>query len=76
MGRSSGGLRKLSFSSAGGGIDIRRGAPLDEFVHAMRTDKIAEIFPNKNPGALRLRDPLLLKEKCSKGDSNTHRFPY
>lgn len=31
---------------------------------------------NKNPGALRPRDPLLLKEKCSKGDSNTHGLPH
>ena len=33
-------------------------------------------FPNKNPEAVKPRDPLPLKEKCSKGDSNTHRFLY
>jgi hypothetical protein len=38
---------------------------------------IAFYLNKKNPRALRLQDLLLLRrEKCSKGDSNTHRFPY
>ena len=30
----------------------------------------------KNPEAFQLRDSLILKKKCSKEDSNLHRFPY
>ena len=32
--------------------------------------------PTKNPEAFHLRDSLKINKKCSKEDSNLHRFPY
>jgi hypothetical protein len=34
------------------------------------------IFLTKSPEAFQRRDLLILNEKCSKEDSNLHRFPY
>jgi len=33
-------------------------------------------FSTKNPEAFQLRDSLILKEKCSKEDSNLHGLPH